>query len=226
MQNNYFLESWRCCLSWLLLIGSTSLSAHSMDPLTDVELAKATQLAQMVNTPKRSARANPDAALANIFSTSELLLVERHMNAKGDERRLADVYTYDYTHDETLINLVDLNNQTVITTQRRQQLQLPLTSHEIQRATELVFNHSIERNLLNTEYQRITGKILTNPSELAIKAFVFTADSLPNQLNAASQQCGVQRCAQLLLYTQDAVVFERIPIVNLSTGVITQTIGF
>jgi hypothetical protein len=68
---------------------------------------------------------------------------------------------------------------------------------------------------------------LSNPAQqLQVKAFVFHASSLPEQLNAASQQCGLQRCAQVLLYTADSVVFEVSPIVNLSAGVITQNIGF
>ncbi|MEZ5449456.1 MAG: hypothetical protein R3E89_10880 [Thiolinea sp.] len=59
-----------------------------------------------------------------------------------------------------------------------------------------------------------------------VKAFVFTAETLPESLNAASQQCGLSRCAQLLLYTHNSIVFEISPIVSLSAGVVTQNIGY
>ena len=59
-----------------------------------------------------------------------------------------------------------------------------------------------------------------------VKAFSFTAESMPEQLNPASQQCGLNRCAQVLLYTHDSVVFEISPIVNLSAGLVTQNIGY
>ena len=90
----------------------------------------------------------------------------------------------------------------------------------------MIFADAEERRLLNTEYKRITGKELTSVSQLNVKAFVFDAESLPERLNPASKQCGLHRCAQVLLYTHASVVFEVSPIVNLSKGIVTQNIGF
>ena len=136
------------------------------------------------------------------------------------------MYSYDYAKNETVFSVVDLTTNKVLSTERKQKLQLPLTANELQRSTDLIFADAEERRLLNTEYKRITGKELTSVSQLNVKAFVFDAESLPERLNPASKQCGLHRCAQVLLYTHASVVFEVSPIVNLSKGVVTQNIGF
>jgi len=109
---------------------------------------------------------------------------------------------------------------------RKQGVQLPLTNSELKRAKDIVFEDEDERAILEDEYRRITSLEMTDTSDLNIKAFTFLADSLPNRVNEASKSCGIHRCAQLMLYTQDNVVFEISPIVNLSAGVVTQRIGF
>lgn len=201
-------------------------SANNLDPLSPAEIARATQQAS-TSTPVPFST-NRNLSINNVTTTTpELLLVERHLNTKGQTARLADVYTYDYSTNETLIDVIDLDTNQVISRQREQNLQLPLTANELQRAAALIFADDEQRGLLDAEFKRITGQTLNNPTQqLQVKAFVFHASSLPEQLNAASQQCGLHRCAQVLLYTADSVVFEVSPIVNLSAGVITQNIGF
>lgn len=209
--------------SWLLLLlACTHAQAGNMDPLNPAEVTRA--ITQANTSPTLS---STRAMVNSSAPAPELLLVERHPDSKTATTRLADVYTYDYNSNETIINVVDLNTNQVVSSQRQQRLQLPLTDNELKRASELIFNDDEERSLLDSEFKRITGKALTDPaSQLQVKAFVFHASSLPEQLNAASQQCGLHRCAQVLLYTADSVVFEVSPIVNLSAGVITQNIGF
>jgi Cu2+-containing amine oxidase len=212
------------CLSLVLALASLSTHAGNLDPLSPAEMARATQQASAA-TP--SSTSTSRSLPANSTTPPERLLVERHVNNKTQTARLADVYTYDYATNETLINVIDLDTNTTLSTKHEKNLQLPLTANELKRASDLIFNDDEERSLLDTEFKRITGKTLTNPQQqLQVKAFVFLASSLPEQLNAASQQCGLHRCAQVLLYTADAVVFEVSPIVNLSAGVITQNIGF
>lgn len=209
------------------LVLSTELPtamAGVMDPLDPTELSRAINATTTTATPVASMRA---LAASTAAPTTELLLVERHPNEKGQTIRLADVYTYDYATDETIINVVNLDTNQIVSSKRQQNLQLPLTENELQRASDLIFADDEERSLLDTEFRRITGQSLSNPQQqLQVKAFVFHASSLPEQLNAASEQCGLHRCAQVLLYTADSVVFEVSPIVNLSAGVITQNIGF
>ncbi len=216
------------CLA-LFPAGFQSVQAGDMDPLNATELSRAVSMAVTTPAPAVATSAARSLSVTANSTTpaTELLLVERHLNEKDQSGRLADVYTYDYASNETIISVVDLDTNQIISSQRQQQLQLPLTDNELQRASDLIFADDEERGLLNTEFRRITGQTLTNPpQQLQVKAFVFHADSLPEQLNTASQQCGLHRCAQVLLYTADSVVFEVSPIVNLSVGVITQNIGF
>jgi len=67
---------------------------------------------------------------------------------------------------------------------------------------------------------------LTSIDQLQHKAFTFFSDSMPDVVNNATISCGAQRCAQLLLYTHDNIVFEVSPIVNLSAGLVTQRLGY
>ena len=217
----------------LLLLSFTSLfplclkplMAGEFDPLNTTEFNRALNLAIPTTAAMRTTSQSGRSAVAAVPAT-EILLVERHINQKGQNGRLADVYSYDYAKNETVFSVVDLTTNKVLSTERKQKLQLPLTANELQRATDLIFADAEERRLLNTEYKRITGKELTSVSQLNVKAFVFDAESLPERLNPASKQCGLHRCAQVLLYTHASVVFEVSPIVNLSKGIVTQNIGF
>ena len=193
--------------SLLSILSGASALANTVDPLNLDELQEATRLAApaTTGTAQRSLRSGSTARV-------ELLLVERRPTDKNQpELRQADVYYYDYGTDETIHSIIDLPSQAVISTEREQYIQLPLTESEIARARELLFNDDEQMNLLQAEYQRITGQYLTSPEQLNIKAFTFSADALPGpgQLNAASEQCGLHRCAQVLLYTHDATVFAR-----------------
>ena len=198
------------------------------DPLNNSELSLALQATQaMMNTPRlQHAARNTSASSQAILSMEQLLVERRPTDKEQPEKRLADVYSYDYSVDETVHAVVDVATGEIISSERLKQQHLPLTVNEIARARQLVFANAEQSALIKQEYKRITGSELTNPDSLNIKAFSFSADSLPERLNAASQQCGVQRCAQVLLYTHDDIVFEVSPIVNLSVGLVTQTIGF
>ena len=222
----------------LLLLSFTSLfplclkplMVGEFDPLNTTEFNRALNLAMPTTAVMRTAAVSSQNTSSPVAVTAvpatETLLVERHINQKGQNGRLADVYSYDYAKNETVFSVVDLTTNKVLSTERKQKLQLPLTANELQRSTDLIFADAEERRLLNTEYQRITGKELTSVSQLNVKAFVFDAESLPERLNPASKQCGLHRCAQVLLYTHASVVFEVSPIVNLSKGIVTQNIGF
>ena len=223
----------------LLLLSFTSLfplclkplMAGEFDPLNTTEFNRALNLAIPTTAVMRTAAVSSSQTVSSPIAAmtipaTETLLVERHINQKGQNGRLADVYSYDYAKNETVFSVVDLTTNKVLSTERKQKLQLPLTANELQRSTDLIFADAEERRLLNTEYKRITGKELTSVSQLNVKAFVFDAESLPERLNPASKQCGLHRCAQVLLYTHASVVFEVSPIVNLSKGIVTQNIGF
>lgn len=213
-------------LSYFLIISYGILfnvaTAHNNDPLSSNEISKVSALLSFENN---SAARGTNGSLTT--PTQEVLLIERHEDKGAPaNQRYADVYVYDYSSNELIQYLVDLNSNEVLKTERQQGVQLPLTAKEVIRAKQIVFDDEDERRILEDEYFRITSRPLTDTSELNIKAFTFIADSLPNRVNEASKSCGVHRCAQLMLYTGENVVFEITPIVNLSAGVVTQRIGF
>lgn len=212
-------------LAFVTLTVSAQTPSHVNDPLSYEEMSKASLL---TSGPKLAARSSGDESLSAQTNTSqEILLIERNeeKGAPKDQRR-ADVYIYDYSTNELITSLVDLNTSEVIRTERKKDIQLPLTNKELARAKQIVFDDEDERAILEDEYRRITSRDMTNVTELNIKAFTFHADSLPNRVNEASKQCGIHRCAQLMLYTQENIIFEISPIINLSEGVVTQRIGF
>ena len=205
-----------------LFVMSHNAYAHNNDPLSEQEMAK---VASLTSQPVLGARSTGTAK--GDKKSLEVLLIERHQQkgAPSDQRR-ADIFTYDYESNELIESLVDLNTSSIIRSTRKKGVQLPLTENEIKRAKQIVFDDEDERQVLAYEYHRITSQALTDTTELNIKAFTFTADSLPNRVNEASKHCGIHRCAQLMLYTGENIVFEISPIVNLSEGIVTQRIGF
>ena len=203
---------------------ATHLYAHPNDPLSVDEINKALSLTQ---PQKQVAAARSALPKTGIKQARELLLIERHQQKHAPKgQRLADIFTYDYETDELIEQQVDLNTNEVISTSRKQYVQLPLTENEINRAKQIIFEDEDERRILENEYKRITSRPFTSTDELNIKAFTFTKDSLENRVNEASKLCGLHRCAQMMLYTGENIVFEVSPIVNLSKGVVTQRIGF
>ena len=221
-----------CLAKSLLVIGiigyfnlsSAQSFTHSNDPLSQDEIAR---ISAMSIESSVAARASGSSSSSIANNSQEILLIERHQEKGAPEgQRRADIFIYDYKNNQLIESLVDLNTSEVISSVRKQGVQLPLTQKELTRAKQIVFDDEDERHILEDEYRRITSRTLTDTAELNIKAFTFTADSLPNRINEASKLCGVHRCAQLMLYTDENIVFEISPIVNLSEGVVTQRIGF
>ena len=214
------------------LLLSTGVMANSMDPVSQDEVNQARSLATTI-TPTVSARSARSASVSVQANTStpgvEFLRVEAHRFDKSDAnngQRWADVTSYDYATDELFIAVVNLDSNEVISTKRHKDMQPPMSQDELTRALTIVMDDPEERSILNAEFKRITGETLNSIDQLDYKAFTFFADSMPTVVNSASSSCGAQRCAQLMLYTFDNIVFEVSPIVNLSAGVVTQRMGY
>lgn len=226
--NDLLVKSAFIAISLMSVSAFAQSPSHNNDPLTLNEVSKISSLlVAPIAAPSLASRgANADVS-SIVTNSQEVLLIERN-EEKGapSAQRRADVFIYDYASNELIESLVDLNTSEVIRSVRKQGVQLPLTENELKRAKQIVFEDEDERAILEDEFLRITSNELTDTAELNIKAFTFYADSLPNRVNEASKQCGIHRCAQLMLYTHDNIVFEISPIVNLSEGVVTQRIGF
>jgi len=231
MKNKRMLVATVCSL-----LLSTAVQANSMDPVSDSEVSRAKSLAQVAASAPavstfsaRSARVAVQSEDTAATPMVEFLRVEAHRFDKNDPnigQRWADVTSYDYATDELIIAVVNLDTDKVISTKRHKDMQPPMSQAELTRALNIVMEDPEERSILNAEYKRITGDSLNSIDQLNYKAFTFFADSMPNVVNSASSSCGAQRCAQLMLYTHDNIVFEVSPIVNLSAGVVTQRMGY
>ena len=206
---------------------SSSQSGVGVDPLTDDERALALAGAKLGDTLTAEQVASRAAAEADAAQApaQEVLLVERNAidkNSKEPGARQGVVYVYDYTSDELIHSVVDVATGAMVEQARVQGVQLPLTAAEEARAIALAWGDAPTQQALATQFEQLTGQPLTALEQLHVKAAVFLADSMPGRINAAAQACGIQRCAQLLLFSVDNVAFEMLPIVSLSQGRVLQ----
>ena len=164
---------------------------------------------------------NRFAVAANSDSRSELLLIERHAEPKavtrsGNWPRRADVYTYLYDSDTLMLAVVNLTTGQVDSVETMQNVQLPLTQNETDHAIQLLLADATLMANIATQYQTITGAALTQPeAQLKFNVLIYRADSMPNAHPGAAA-CGLHRCAQFLIATQNDVVINLLPIVDLS----------
>jgi len=199
-------------------------SGGGYDPLSQEELERALTAALQAGLA-----GGADSEISAAAIDQEVLLVERHQSKKSDLQsasiiRQGDVYVYDYNTDTLKHAIVNLNTNETIAVEEMQNVQLPLTEREVNRALDLIFENEQLRNELSSRYQSVTGAELNNVDQLRVKAFVFRADSMPDRVNTLSQECGIHRCAQVLLYTDDDTILEVQPIVDLSRQIVTQEI--
>jgi hypothetical protein len=161
----------------------------------------------------------------NAESRSELLLIERHQETKTDMRsgnwpRRADLYTYLYDSDTLLHAVVNLATGQVDSVETSQNVQLPLTQNETSSAIQLLLADATVMANIARQYQTITGTELTQPeTQLKLNALIYRADAMPNA-NPGAAACGLHRCAQFLIATQNDVVINLLPIVDLSLGAV------
>ena len=196
--------------------GATQLLAPrtGFDPLSSAEQAQARTLAFQHSEIARAI----DAA-----SQSELLLIERHAETKavmqsGNWPRRADVFVYLYDSDTLLHAVVNLTARTVDSVETATGVQLPLTQNEMSRAFQLLLSDDTTQANIAAQYVTITGEALARPeSQLKFRALIYRADSMPGS-NPGAADCGPHRCAQFLLTTQNDVVINLLPIVDLSRG--------
>lgn len=202
-------------LVWAAPAASQLLTPRTgFDPLSGDEQSQARALALQ----------HPEVAQAmEAASRSELLLIERHEETKavmqsGQWPRRADVFVYVYDSDSLFQVIVNLDTRVIDSVERSQDVQLPLTPGETARAFQLLLADAPVKANIAAQYQAITGQALTRPDrQLKFRALIYRADAQPNA-NPGAAACGPHRCAQFLLTTQDDVVINLLPIVDLSLG--------
>ena len=193
------------------------------DPLSPAEILQTQQTA------------NQDAALSAQINTpqrTEILLVERHQEPKsarqqGNWPRRADMYVYNYDTDTLTHSIINLDTGAVDAVETAQNVQLPLTENETAQANQLALTDPQVSSVIQTQYKTIIGQPLTNPQDqLNVHTLIFKADSMLNQQLDRAANCGLHRCAQLLITTQTGYLVDLLPIVDLSRSEVVNVNSF
>lgn len=201
---------------------------RALDPLSEAEYA---QGLERLETVADTEQINAAAAERQV-----VLLFERYHTPKEDSStqpatdsavRQGEGYIYNYDSNTLQRAIVHLgeDGETLAEPQiieTVQDVQLPLILQEEERALTILQSDENAWQTIQEEFQRITDTALTDIAQLNTKVIIFRADAMPDRVNEASSQCGIHRCAQVLLFTDEQVAFELSPIVDLSTETITQ----
>lgn len=185
------------------------------DPLSGEEEQRILSIAMMETDTQglQAANSAQDAA-----PRRAVLLTERHDEPKGvTGLRRGDVYIYEYDSDTLLRTVVNLETGAVDEVIRSQGVQLPLTESELAWAVDLAYANPTFRSSVETLFREISGETLQSLDQLEVRAFAFHSHSMMGNVVPEAESCGINRCAQLLLYTSDDIAFEIVPVVNLST---------
>ncbi len=225
-------------LAALLLATTASAQQHATRALNSDEVSRSARAAMIdVDTPvsttsgatspsQNSSRLNVSRRALSTASQSSanagsvprhhMLLTERRPATKGDSKRLADVYIYDYRAETLIHRIVDTNTDQVLFRSSSRGQQLPLTANESERAVAALFADPLARNAVSAAHRRITGSRLDDLSTVLHKAVVFVADAAMGT-RGDSASCGAVRCAQILLYTAgEQIAIDLRPVVRLA----------
>jgi len=138
--------------------------------------AEDTQYLQQVADPllQTEAATSGVAQIGEQESQRELLLMERRVASEKNSgsRREADVYIYDYSTDEVIHLIVDLEDRSVTRRERVQNVQLPLTTAEVKRAIDIVFVDEANSQAIGEEFYRVTGRRLESAQQIQYKALL------------------------------------------------------
>jgi hypothetical protein len=191
-------------------------------PLAPSEIDHGRQIADLSDHVKRArASAAGSARLGRLAAGSprlrpslenvQPLFTQRHIedkNAPDSGSRKADVLYYDYSTNEVIEVVVDLNRNAVQETRvtRGVTEQPPPSSVEIKTALQLIFDHPQLGPRLQTAYQEVTGQSLNDviPLEAKTQGGIFFPDSAARTpLGDATADCAQDRCIQLFIPIDD-----------------------
>jgi hypothetical protein len=214
-------------------LGASAASA-GLDPLSPDEqaraLAGAAALRSVSAAAVRTAQADP-GQVAVTAPAEELVLLERHQESKdvmaaGAWARRADLFLYRYADDTLVHGLYDYATGQTTVIEEVQGVQLPLSDGERATAIALAFADTPLHAQMADEYRLITGNALTSAAQLDFRVFNYHAGSNPEMETPAVQACAINRCAQLLILTDQNVTLRALPIVNLSTMRVVSVLPF
>lgn len=222
----------------LLAMGGVALAAPALmaqrqagppfgvDSLTDEEMAKAVQAVEgALGAEAAAVRESPLRAAdgsALVAPAHSVVLIERFDEGKealaaGSTARRADVYTYNYADDTLDHAIYDYGDDWLTYVETVQNVQFPLSQEERALATAIAFADPALLAVMQEEYRTLTGKELTGPEDLDVRAFIYHSEASPETEPPAARVCGLQRCAQLLIVADQQTTFHALPVINLST---------
>lgn len=183
----------------------------SRDPLTTQETGYAIHLASTDSTIPTDA--------TNVLGKPgpEFLYAELPSDVDSTGRK-ASIALYDYTGNKTYHQLVDLRNGTVEDSHSARRLQPPPSPNEATAAIKIALDAS--RPLpLKAQFEKSEGIPLVSPEQVSYVAGSWTFDDTSRH----GQECGIERCAQLIVKTTSGVYLDTTGIViNLSRGQVVQ----
>jgi hypothetical protein len=209
-------------LTWLLLLplDANSQQRHTADeqqtveirnprshnPLAPSEMDRGKFLAESsehVKRVKRERLAQP----RNPVQSLKPLYVQRH-NDKNDDpnSRKADVFYYDYSKNEAIRVVVDLNSNTVQDTQVASGAanQPYFTRAEVETALQLIFDDPHIGPLFKKAYKDITGSELVDVvSQLQHAQGGIYRHDLNVPLKSVTADCVTDRCMELFIPIDD-----------------------
>lgn len=170
----------------------------------------------------QSATTDSDSSGATRQQRQLLLMEPRILEKDAGDRREADIYIYDYATDEVIHFIIDMVDRALLHSARVRNVQLPLVEDERATALDIAFRNEVNRRQLDAAFLAATGRTLDSIREIKYKAFVFLAASVSEQKAINVRECGLHRCAKLLLYTADNTALDLSPIIDLSSRRVLQ----
>lgn len=135
------------------------------------------------------------------------------------EGRKAIVSLYDYTHDVSYDQLVDLASGKVVDSTKSSKAQPPTSSTEADLAMRIAIESDADL-AFKAEFEENMGVPLIDPDQVDYVAGAWVYD----KTTAKGKECGADRCAQLMVSTASGVYLNTFDfVVNLSTQKIVLT---
>ncbi|MFD5264635.1 Tat pathway signal sequence domain protein [Streptomyces sp. NPDC058335] len=183
------------------------------DPLTDDEIARVERVA--LSRQLFDAGQDVDGDRGPQLLGVDLAEPEADEVDDPSAPRRAEVTFYDYKDDTLVTRTVNLDTGKVEATGSGQGVQPPLSRAENTEAAALLIADPLGAGL-RADYQDATGKELTSPEQLQLSSMVYRA--VPGAQPAAFDQCGIHRCARLLLKVKNGPWIDtRSLVIDLST---------
>jgi hypothetical protein len=203
------------------------LSPHGSNPLAPSEIVRGRQVADSSDQIKR-ARASAAGLprpprLRQLLADVQSLYTQSHEDKNAPpQSRKAEAFYYNYSTNQVIRTVVDLNSNTVQETHVASGVaeQPFFTRAEIKAALQLIFEHPLQGPPLRTAYREVTGQSLINVSQLeeAQGGVFHPASAARTPLGDIAADCAVDRCMQLFIPIGDLYIDMSTLVIDLSTG--------